>query len=43
MIPWNKRNTSAIEVGPSQLVARRISTYTLRVLALRVNDRVRLC
>ena len=39
-----KRNTSAIEVGPSQLVAGRISTYTpTRTLALQeVSDRVRL-
>ena len=39
-----KRNTSAIEVGPSQLVAGRISTYTpTRTLALQeVSDRARL-
>ena len=39
-----KRNTSAIEVGPSQLVAGRISTYTpTRTLPLQeVSDRVRL-
>lgn len=39
-----KRNTSAIEVGPSQLVAGRISTYTpTRTLPLQeVSDRARL-
>ena len=39
-----KRNTSAIEVGPSQLVAGRISNYTpTRTLALQeVSDRARL-
>lgn len=39
-----KRNTSAIEVGPSQLVAGRISTYTpTRTLPLHeVSDRARL-
>ena len=39
-----KRNTSAIEVGPSQLVAGRISTYSpTRTLPLQeVSDRVRL-
>ena len=39
-----KRNTSAIEVGPSQLVAGRISTYSpTRTLPLQeVSDRARL-
>ncbi|MBA4061386.1 MAG: peptidylprolyl isomerase [Verminephrobacter sp.] len=39
-----KRNTSAIEIGPSQLVAGRISTYTpTRTLPLQeVSDRARL-
>ena len=39
-----KRNTSAIEVGPSQLLAGRISTYTpTRTLPLQeVSDRARL-